>query len=64
MSSGRDFDTLNTQLRGVGSDELVVMTREAWEERQKASGATSTTLSVKQLRRVLSGPLALPILGL
>ena len=63
MSSGRDFDTLNTQLGGRGLDELVVMTREAWEEKQKKGGATTTTVSVKQLRRLLSGAVAPQLLG-
>ena len=64
MSSGRDFDTLNTQLRGRGLDELVVVTREAWEEKQESGGATTTTVSVKELRRLLlAGGVALPVLG-
>ena len=64
ISSGRDFDTLNTQLNGRGLDPLTVMTREAWEKaKKKAGGATTATVPVKQLRRVLSGPVALPLLG-
>ncbi len=63
MSSGRDFDTLNTQLGGRGLDELVVMTREAWEQKQQAGGATTATVSVKALRRLLGAPVTLPLRG-
>ncbi len=63
LSSGRELDSLNAQLRGRGLDELVVLTREAWEERQERSGATATTLSVKQLRRLLMAGPPLPLLG-
>jgi photosystem II stability/assembly factor-like uncharacterized protein len=62
-SSGRDFDTLNTQLAGRGLDELVVMTREAWEQKQEGGGATTATVSVKQLRRLLAAPATLPLRG-
>ncbi len=58
MSSGRDFDALNAQLRGRGLDELAVMTREAWEEKQEEGGATTVTLSRKALAGVLmTGPM-------
>jgi photosystem II stability/assembly factor-like uncharacterized protein len=60
-SSGRDLDMLNTQLTGRGLEALSVLTREAWEARQEAGGATTATVSVKELRRVLSGPPTLPI---
>ncbi len=39
------------------------MSREAWEEKEKKGGATSATLSVRELRRILGAPLAVPILG-
>ena len=65
VSSGRDFDTLNVQLEGRGLEQLMVLTREEWEKRQEtAGGATTATVSVKELRRLLSGPPAMPLLGL
>ena len=63
LSSGRDFETLNTQLAGRDLGELVVLSRETWEEKQKRAGATTTTLSVKQLRRWLPSIVATPLLG-
>jgi photosystem II stability/assembly factor-like uncharacterized protein len=63
MSSGRDFDILNTQLGGRGLDELVVMTREEWETSRDSSGATSTTVPVKQLRRQLAAGVTPLVLG-
>jgi len=63
MSSGRDFDTLNTQLGGRDLEPLAVMTREAWEKAQQGGGATTATVSVKQLRRLLGGTVGLPVFG-
>ena len=62
LSAAGDLDTLNAQLRGRGLDELVVMSREAWETKQESAGAATSTLSVKQLRRLfLDGPAILPL---
>ncbi len=63
MSSGRDFDTLNTQLGGRDLEPLAVMSREAWEKAQEGGGATTATVSVKQLRRQLGGGIRVPVLG-
>ncbi len=61
MSSGREFDALNAQLSRRDLDPLAVMSREAWEERQEEGGATTTTLSVKQLKGLLASASLLPL---
>ena len=63
LTTGKTLSQLNSQLEGKSLEPIAVLSREAWDEEQEKSGASSTSHNAKTLEEELSSRTWLPLGG-
>jgi hypothetical protein len=62
LTTSSTVTSLNSQLEDRGLEQLEVMSREAWDEKQEEGGAGSTAPSARSLARLMESGALLPLL--